>query len=78
MRHTAPSHTGQSGEDSRVGRRDPPRLTGAKLGAAIVAWILGSVAIGGFTLLVARAAAPAWAANTNEIATVIVPRCTRS
>src|SRR6266567_302099 len=72
MRHTAPSHTGQSGEDSRVGRRDPPRLTGAKLGAAIVAWILGSAAIGGRTLLVARAAALAWASNTNEIATVIV------
>ncbi len=39
---------------------------------AILAWILASVAIGAITLFAARAVAPAWAANTNETATVVV------
>jgi len=39
---------------------------------AILAWILASVAIGAITLFAARVVAPAWAANANESATVVV------
>jgi len=72
LRHAPASDAGQISEERSVGPHDLNRVAGARLGAAIVAWILGSAAIGGLTLLVARATAPAWASSTNEIATVIV------
>lgn len=49
----------------------PPPVAGTRLGAALALWIVASVVIAGITLVVARALAPGWAANTNETATVI-------
>jgi membrane protease YdiL (CAAX protease family) len=49
----------------------PPPIAGARVVAALVLWIVASVVIASLTLVVARALAPGWAANTNEAATVI-------
>ena len=51
--------------------REEAHVSGVKLTIAILAWILASLAIAALTLGAARAVAPAWAANTNETATVV-------
>ena len=52
-------------------RSAPSRVAGSRLGAALGIWIVGSVLSALVTLLVARRIAPAWAANTQEVTTII-------
>src|SRR5262249_12017742 len=52
--------------------RGSEQVPGARLGIALGVWVIVSVAGAGLTILGGRAFAPDWAANSNELATVIV------